>query len=413
MDLASSVKIAFMGLKSKKTRTFLTMLGIIIGISSVIIIISVGSGAQSLILNQIKSMGTNLIGIFPGASEEKGPPSSVFGTVNTSLKNSDVDALLDKNNVPNVTAVTYYVRGVGKMQWRSNQYDGTFVGTTVSYPEVHDAKVETGRFFNKEEEKSLARVVVLGYTVKNELFGDTDPIGYNIKIKKQEFKVIGVMVKRGTITFENQDKLVFIPVTTAQKIMLGIDYVSLARVKIDAEQNVDRAVNDIKYILRQRHNLRENELDDFSLRPQSQAIDIFSSITDSLTYFLAAIAAISLLVGGIGIMNIMLISVTERTREIGLRKALGAKNKNILNQFLFESMVVTFTGGIFGIIIGVSVSFLVAFIARQLGYNWDFIISIFAIFLSCTISILVGLVFGIYPAWKASKLNPIEALHYE
>jgi putative ABC transport system permease protein len=413
MDLASSVKMAFAGLKSKKTRTFLTMLGIIIGISSVIIIISVGSGAQSLILNQIKSLGSNLIGIFPGASEEKGPPASVFGTVNTSLKNADVDALLDKNKAPNVIAVTYYVRGVGKLQWRSNQYDGTFVGTTASYPEVHDAKVETGRFFDQEEEKKLARVVVLGYTVAADLFNGADPLGYNIKIKKQEYKVIGVMAKRGTTAFENQDTLVFIPVTTAQKIMLGIDYVSLARVKIDSEQNVNRAVADIKFILRQRHAIRENEIDDFSIRPQSQAINIFSSITDSLTYFLAAIAAISLLVGGIGIMNIMLISVTERTREIGLRKALGAKNKNILNQFLFESIVVTFASGVVGIILGIGVSFLIAFVARQLGYNWDFIISIFAVFLSCTISILVGLAFGIYPAWKASQLNPIEALQYE
>ncbi|OGY41613.1 MAG: hypothetical protein A2Y82_01360 [Candidatus Buchananbacteria bacterium RBG_13_36_9] len=413
MDLTATIRIAFSGLKSKKTRTFLTMLGIIIGISSVIIIISVGAGAQSLILNQLKSMGTNLIGIFPGASEEKGPPPTIFGSVNTSLKNADIDALLDKKNAPNVVAVTYYVRGSGTMKWRDKEYEGTFVATTASYPEVHEAPVGEGRFFTEDEENNLAKVAILGDTVRSELFGDNQAIGEMIKIKKQYFKVIGLMPKRGTTSFENQDNFVFIPVTVGQKIMLGIDYIPLARVKIDSADNVERAEADIREILRARHNINSSELDDFSLRPMSQAIEIFSTITDALTYFLAAIAAISLLVGGIGIMNIMLISITERTREIGLRKALGAKNKNILNQFLLESIVVTLAGGIVGIIWGVLISFLVAFVAKKLGYDWDFVISFMAIFLSCTISILVGLFFGLYPAVRASKLNPIEALHYE
>jgi putative ABC transport system permease protein len=254
---------------------------------------------------------------------------------------------------------------------------------------------------------------VLGFEVKEKLFGENDPLGVNIKIKKEEFRVIGVAEKKGTAAFENQDALVFIPVSTAQKIMLGIDYVSIARVKIDSEENTSQAVEDIRRALRDRHNLDKNEPDDFSIRAQTQAIEIFSSITDSLKYFLAAIAAISLLVGGIGIMNIMLIAVVERTREVGLRKALGAKNRNIMNQFLAESVVVTFVGGMVGIIFGALVSFLVAVVAHQLGYDWDFVISYQAILLSCSISILVGLIFGIYPARKAAKLNPIEALRYE
>jgi len=413
MDLASSIKIAFVGLKSKKTRTFLTMLGIIIGISSVIIIISVGAGAQSLILNQIKSLGTNLISIFPGASEESGPPPSVFGSANTSLKIEDVEALNNEQNVPNVVAVSYYVRGTGTMKWQDNEYNGTFVATNASYPEVHDISVAEGRFLDKEEEKNLAKVVVLGANVKTELFGDDEALGQMIKIKKHQFRVIGVMVKKGTTGFENQDNYVFIPISTGQKIMLGIDYVSMARVKINSQENVDQAVEDIKAVLRDRHHLDSKELDDFTVRAQAQAIEIFSAITNSLTYFLAAIAAISLLVGGIGIMNIMFISVTERTREIGLRKALGAKNKNILYQFLIESIVVTLAGGIVGVIAGILVSFLVANVAKWLGYNWDFVISVFSIFLSCSISMLVGLFFGLYPAHKASELNPIEALQYE
>lgn len=391
----------------------MTMLGIIIGISSVIIIISVGSGAQSLILNQIQGMGSNLISIFPGASEETGPPPSVMGIAETSLKNADVDAIMQNNNVPNAISVTYYNRGVATLQWREQKYDGTFVGTTASYIEVHDVEVATGRFFTKDEEKDLARVVVLGAEVRDSLFGTNDPLGQNIKIKKEEFKVIGTIGKRGTQLFENQDKLVFIPISTCQKIMLGIDYVSLARVQIDAEENTDQAVADIKALLRDRHRLEKNEPDDFSLRPQTQAIEIFSAITNSLTYFLATIAAISLLVGGIGIMNIMLIAVVERTREVGLRKALGAKNSNILSQFLAEAVVVTLGGGIIGVLFGILVSFLVAFVARELGYQWDLVISYNAVLLSCSISILIGLIFGIYPARRASKLNPIEALRYE
>lgn len=415
MDFRSTIKLTYNSLCTKKSRTFLTMFGIVIGIASVIIIVSVGNGAQSLIINQVKSMGSNLISIFPGGSseEEIGPPPSVMGIINTSLKNEDIDALLEGGNVPNAVAVTYYNRGVGTMQWGGNKYDGTFVCTTASYPEIHNLDISFGRFFNKDEEKNLARVVILGAVVKEELFGDNEPLNQNIKIKKEEFRVIGVAERRGTMAFENQDNFVFIPISTCQKIMLGIDYVSLARVKIDDEKNTELAIRDIRHTLRERHKLDKNEPDDFTIRAQTQALEIFSAVTDSLTYFLAAIAAISLLVGGIGIMNIMLIAVVERTREVGLRKALGAKNKNILSQFLAEAVVVTISGGVIGIILGITVSFLVALVVRQLGYAWDFIISYKSILLSCSISIVVGLVFGLYPAYRAAKLNPIEALRYE
>ncbi len=413
MDVANSIRIAVIGLKSKKTRTFLTMLGIIVGIASVIIILSVGAGAQSLILNQIRGFGSNLISVFPGASEEEGPPPTVFGTVNTDLKNEDIEDLLAPKKVPHAVAATYYIQGAEIFRWENNQFDGTYIATTASYLEVHDEIPAEGRFITEEEEESLARAVVLGSNVKEELFGNLDPLGETIKIGRHRFKVIGVMKPRGVEGFQNQDNLVFIPITTGQKIMQGIDYVTLARVKVDSPDNIERTVEDITMVLRERHKLREGEASDFSVRSQIQAIEIFSAITDSLTYFLAAIAAISLLVGGIGIMNIMLISVTERTKEIGLRKAVGAKNKNILNQFLLESVVVTLSGGVIGIIFGIFVSWLVAYIAQYLGFDWDFIVSFLSILLSTTIAIIVGIIFGLYPAWKASKLNPIEALRYE
>ncbi|MCX6746239.1 MAG: ABC transporter permease [Candidatus Parcubacteria bacterium] len=413
MQFTSLFKISLTALRAKKSRTFLTMLGIIIGIASVIIIMSVGAGAQSLIVNQIKSVGSNLISIFPGKSEEKGPPPSVMGIVNTSLKDEDIFVLQNPNNVPHVVAVTGYNRGTSTILWRDEEMDGTFEGVNSFYPAVEDAPVESGRFFTEEENMSLSRVAVIGSEVKNTLFGDADPLGQNIKIKKVVFTIIGVMPVRGTKGFQNQDNLVYIPQKTAQKLLLGINYNSLVRVKIDNENNVSQSVNDITLTLREQHNITDPANDDFTIRSQQDALNVLLSVTDALKFFLAAIAAISLIVGGVGIMNIMLVSVTERTREIGLRKAVGAKNNAILSQFLIESVIITLVGGLIGIIIGAVISILIALVARYLGYSWDLAISPFSIVLATSISILIGLTFGIYPAQRASKLNPIEALRYE
>ena len=411
MRLNDTVKLSLSVLRANKVRSFLTGLGIIIGIASVIIIMSVGAGAQSLIINQLNSVGTNLIGVLPGNSDEKGPPASAFGIIVTTLKYED--ALAIANQVPNIVAVSSYNSGNGTMSYQNNKVDANFYGVMSSYPEVEDTEVINGRFFTTDEEKSEAKVVVLGYQIWQDLFEGQDPIGKKIKIKKSYFEVIGVMKERGTAGFQNQDKLVLIPVSTAQKIMLGVNYINYLRAKVNSADNTDAAANDIKLLLRDRHNIRVDGVDDFSVRNTKDAIEILKTITNALKFFLVAIAGISLLVGGVGVMNIMLASVNERIREIGLRKAVGARKTDLIIQFVMESVAITLTGGIIGIIMGILIAYLISVIAKYLGYQWDFVITISSIALGVGVAGAVGLIFGIYPAQKAAKYDPIEALRYE
>lgn len=411
MDIFENIKNVWRIIGRNKIRSFLTMLGIVIGVMSVIVVMSVGAGAQSLILNQVKSMGTNLVGILPGKADEKGPPASVMGVVITTLTDDDIKELIKE--IPYFIAGTGYVKGTDTVSWQDQKIDTNFTGVSAEYLLVEDTKVEKGRFFTQEEEKTNSRLAVLGYDAARDLFLDEDPLGKQIKIKKTFFTVIGVMIERGVSGMQNQDDQIFVPLTTAQKLLLGIDHVSFARLKVDEAKNVENAVDQAKIVLRERHDIDNPENDDFSIRSMAQGLESVTQITDALTMFLVAVAAIALLVGGVGIMNIMLAAVQERTREIGLRKAVGAKNKNITIQFLIESVMITSLGGIIGIFLGVMISFVVARIAQGLGYNWEFIISFSAIFLGCFVSVGVGLVFGIIPARKASRLDPIEALRYE
>lgn len=409
------VETSIKALLANKGRSFLTMLGIIIGVGAVIVIMAVGAGAQSLILAQVKSLGTNLIGIMPGKSEENGPPTSVMGIVITTLTYDDAMALRDKKNVPNAVEAAAFTNGIGTAIWGANSYDTNLKGTTVGYLEVESGDLEAGRFFTAEEEKNLSKVAILGSTVKNELFGDSEAVGQRIKIKKQMFEVIGVMKERGTVAFQDYDDQILIPIATMQKLIAGVNYLGLIRIKIDSADNIDRAMNDIAATLRERHDIADKSgtSDDFTVRSAAEALDMITTITNALRFFLAAMAALSLLVGGIGIMNIMLVSVTERTREVGLRKAVGANNFNIMSQFLMEAVSITLLGGLIGIAGGIVVSYLIAVGAHLLGYSWDFIVSLFSILLGVGVSMAIGLLFGLYPARKASKLEPVEALRYE
>jgi len=412
MNFFENIQSVWRQIKRNKVRSFLTMLGIIIGIISVIVIMSVGAGAQSLILNQVKSLGSNLVGVLPGKSDPKGPPAQAMGIVVTTFKNDDVKAILNGGN-SHIVAATPYVRGNDTVTWSGNKADTSFVGVSGQYTIVEDAQVASGRFFTEDENYSLARVAVLGSQTASDLFGQNNPLGEQVKIKKNNFTVIGVMKARGTSGFQNQDSQIFVPVNTAQKLLLGIDYLSFARFKIDDAAHVDDSMNYITEILRDRHDISNPDNDDFSVRSMAQGIEAITNITDALKIFLTAVASIALAVGGIGIMNIMLASVQERTKEIGLRKAVGAKNSNIVAQFLTESIMITFLGGIIGILLGAAISTIIAKVAVSMGYSWDLVISPLSIFLACFVSVGIGLIFGIVPARRASALDPIEALRYE
>jgi putative ABC transport system permease protein len=391
------------------------MLGIIIGVGAVIVIMSVGAGAQSLILSQVQSLGSNLIGVLPGKSDKNQPPASILGITITTLTYDDARAMLDKSRFPHIVSNVAYTKGYGTLSWNANTYETSLSGSTVGYLQTENGEVAEGRFFTEDEERNLARYVVLGSTVKTELFGESNAVGQYIKINKKSFEVIGVMKERGTVAFQNYDDQVFIPILTMQKLVAGVDNLGLIRIKIDDQSNISNTIDDVAQLLRERHGITDDSgnNDDFTVLNAAEALNLLKTITNALKYFLAAIAALSLVVGGIGIMNIMLVAVSERTREIGLRKAVGATNANIQVQFLLEAVIVTFLGGIIGIIGGGIVSFLIATVAQALDYAWEFSISLSSIIIAVAVSISIGIIFGLFPAIKASRLNPIEALRYE
>jgi len=411
MDIFESIKNAWQMIIRNKVRSFLTMLGIVIGITAVIIVLSVGQSVEGLILDQVKSIGSNLVGVLPGKSDS-GAPSSAFGVIITTLKYEDGEAIIN-NNYPHIDSLAMYVSGSDIVAVDDNKVSTTYYGTTATYLDVQNSSMSEGRFFDGQEEVSNAKVVVMGNKIAKDLFGDQDPVGQQIKIKKTNFTVIGVLKEKGGSLIQSEDSNLFVPIKTAQNILLGIDYINFMRIKVDKTENIDQTMDYVTGLLRDRHDITDPKDDDFTVHSTAQALDTISSITGALSYFLAAIAAISLVVGGFGIMNIMLATVQERTKEIGLRKAVGAKNGDIVKQFLIETMAITFISGVIGIILGIIILALISLVVNSLGYSWRMIVSPMSIFLGCVVSIGIGLVFGIAPARKASLLNPIEALRYE
>ena len=415
MHIFNSIKISYRNLMAAKFRSFLTILGIIIGVAAVIIIMAIGQSAQALILDQVSGVGSNLIGVLPGASSSDGPPAAAMGVIITTLTYDDFLALTDGRNVLEVSVGAGYVMGTQTASWNGTDLTSSFVGTTADYPEVEDTSVAAGRFFTHDEETNMSRVAVVGANLVQDLFGGNNPLGKTMKLKDQNFTVIGVLAKRGSAGFgvSSQDDSIYIPVLTAQKLILGTNYLGFVRLKAKDPSLISEAKADITTTLRERHHISDSSNDDFSVRDQASAMDTIRKVTDVLRYFLLAIGTISLVVGGVGIMNIMLIAVTQRIREVGLRKAVGAKNSDVQTQFLIESVFISLLGGVIGIVIGVAVSFLVSVVAQALSYSWPFLISWQSIVVATLVSMAIGIVFGLYPARKASKISPMEALRYE
>lgn len=398
------IRSALRALRGNILRTALTMLGIIIGIVSVILIISLGQGASSSITSQVSSLGSNLIFIVPGNQTPGRPPTST-----NSLKYDDASALADKTRFPNIGAVSAQVSTQAEVVANGQNKNTSIQGIGAAYADINSLEVDQGVFISPEDELGYARVVVLGPTVVTDLFGDgASPVGETITIKSRSFRIVGVTKAKGSSGFTNPDETVYIPVTTAMKVLIGQDSVQAILAQATDPQKVDDTQEEIKTFLLDQHKITDPTLADFSVRNSKDALSIVNNVTGLLTALLAGIAAISLVVGGIGIMNIMLVTVTERTKEIGLLKAIGAKRKDILTQFLIESIVLTVIGGTVGIILGISFSYL-----ATLFLPIPFILQPTAILLAVGVSTLVGVTFGIYPAQRAARLSPIDALRFE
>jgi len=414
MKISDSLKIAILGLRHAKMRSFLTMLGIIIGIASVIILMSIGSSAQNLIINQVQSIGSNLIFVIPGATKGSrlSSPPSAQGVIIKTLVENDVTAL---KREPVIEKVAPEVRGQAKVVVGNNDTTVSYQGTNEDFFPVRNFNTVKGTVFTKADVDSLARVAVIGSSISKTLFGEKNPIGKTLRLKNITFRVVGVLEEKGIGPMGiDQDNVIIIPITVAQKQMLGMDYYSMMTMQAKDEYDMKFVTARLEKVLRRNHRVTDPDKDDFTIRTQEDALSILGNITSVLTLFLTAIAFISLIVGGIGIMNIMLVSVVERTREIGLRKAVGASNRDILQQFLFESIMLTFLGGIVGIAVGGSVTFLVYLaIINFSTITWTFSLPLSSVMLAVAVSTVTGLVFGIYPARQAAMKSPIDALRYE
>jgi len=415
MNLTSSIRIALRGLSSNKLRTALTMLGIVIGVGAVITLLSVGQGVEQYIAQQFQSIGSNLLFVVPGQLQHA-PGALRSGRISQGLTYGDALAIADPFNVPDVVAVAPELGRFTAVTAGKRDALPQVLGVTPVYTSVRNWEVVLGEFIDEDALVTQSRVAVLGQTVAERLFPDEDyPIGQTIKIGAVPFRVIGVMEQKGGSGFGDQDNAIFVPLTTAQariyrdRTISGEYRVSVIYAQAVSEDRMEAAASQIADLLRQRHNIAYRDDDDFTVINQSDIISIFGEITGVLTIFLGSIAAISLLVGGIGIMNIMLVSVTERTREIGLRKAVGAKRRDILLQFLIEAVVISTIGGFVGLGLGIAGAQLVSRLAEELTA----VTSVQSVLLAIGFSAAVGLFFGIYPATRAARLNPIDALRYE
>jgi putative ABC transport system permease protein len=412
MTWKHTFKTSLTGLTTNRSRSSLTILGIVIGITAIMLVMSLGAGAQDLILAQVQGLGTNTIAVIPG--REPTGPSDVTALFSDSLKERDLVALKNKTNVPDLKSVMPGVIGAGSAAYGSDTYQVTVFGATEFMAEIFDLHPKEGRFYDSSDVLSRTNVVVIGSKVVDHLFDGEDPLGKNVKIKGKSFRVVGVLPPTGGGSLLNFDDMVLVPYTTAQDYILGIKYFSRLIVEAKEGSNVSVVADDVRLTLRESHNITDPAKDDFFVQTQQDLAKRLSTITSALTWFLVAVASIALFVGGVGIMNIMLVSVTERTREIGLRKALGARDRDILSQFLLEAVLLTVIGGVVGIMLGSGLAYLIAYaLSHFLAVNWHYVFPLNGAILGLSVSAGIGLLFGGYPARQASKKSPIEALRYE
>lgn len=413
--LQHTLGVAYQSLIRHKLRAVLTILGITVGITAVIVVLSAGKAIENFITSQVTQFGTDWIEVeikVPNTSQTSAENAGGLaqGITITTLKEKDMEEIKKVNNIADAYAGQ---TGQDVITYQDKNKIAMIFAVNESFSRIDTGQVEFGRFFTDDEDKGLARVVVLGSKLKESLFGDDDALGKTVKIKRYNFKVIGVMAERGSAGVFSMDDIAILPLRTYQKLILGVDYVNFIFGKLTDMSKAEQTTDDVVYLMRDLHNITDPKDDDFAVMTSDEAMQMLDIITGAIKILLFAIACISLVVGGVGIMNVMYVSVSERTFEIGLRKALGAKNKNILNQFLIEAVIITFLGGVSGIIIGLALSYIISLIANSLGFGWGFFISINYIFLAVGISVLVGLISGIYPARSAASLDPIVALRKE
>ncbi len=416
MNLLASGRIALRALAANKLRAVLTMLGIIIGVGAVITLMSSGAAVETYITDQFRSIGSNLLWVAPGNIDSQAGGAAASATGAGALTNDDVDALMDPLLAPDVASVSSELTRVGVVSYLGEEMLTSISGVMPAYDELRSVSTVVGRFLDEGDVVAVSRVAVLGPEVVEELFAENAlPVGETIRINDVAFRVIGVLEERGGSSFGSEDTIIYIPLSTAQMRIFpsrdsrGEHTVSVIIAQAVTEQRASAAAQQIRRILRERHDIGPGEDDDFMVINQADILSSAGDVLNAITVFLGAIAAISLLVGGIGIMNIMLVSVTERTREIGLRKAVGARKRDILLQFLVESIVLSVTGGAVGILLGGVGAQLVGSLASDLNPT----LSLDAVLLATGFSAVVGLFFGIYPATRAAALNPIDALRYE
>jgi putative ABC transport system permease protein len=407
MNLIMIIRVAFRALIRNKMRAALTMLGIIIGVSAVIAMVSIGQGASASVQAQIESIGTNLLFVSAGAQNVGGVRSGTGDTGTNTLTVDDLDAI--KREVPSVSMVTPNVNARSQLVAGNMNWNTAVTGVSEQYPEIRKWPVASGSFFSDSDVRTAARVIVIGQTLADNLFPGADPIGQDLRVQNLPFRIVGVMNRKGQDPQgRDQDDVAFAPYTTVQKKILGRDRIQIAFVSAISQDATYTAQSQITELLRQRHKLTASEPNDFTVRNMTDVAEAANETSKTMTILLACIAGVSLLVGGIGIMNIMLVSVTERTREIGIRMAIGARSSAVRSQFLIESIVLSLTGGTVGIILGIVLSLVIpAFL------GWPTLVSMMAIVGSVLFSAAVGIFFGYYPARKAASLDPIEALRYE